>query len=201
MEELTPRQAEVLAFIRETIKESGAPPTRAEIAYVFGFSSVNAAEGHLKNLERKGYIELVPGTARGIRLTEPTGLPLVGKVAAGAPILSDEHVEARYPIEGDAFQPHADFLLRVRGDSMKNAGILDGDLVAVHHNPRVRSGNIVVARLEGEVTVKRLRRENGKVFLEPENPEFETIMVDPRKQDFIIEGQVVGVLRGIQPAS
>ena len=199
MEELTPRQAEVLAFIRETIKEPGAPPTRAEIAYVFGFSSVNAAEGHLKNLERKGYIELVPGTARGIRLTEPTGLPLVGKVAAGVPILSEEHVEARYPIEGDLFSPEADFLLRVQGDSMKNAGILDGDLVAVHHNPRVRSGHIVVARVEGEVTVKRLRREGGKVFLDAENPDYESMMVDPKKQDFVIEGQVVGVLRGVKP--
>jgi len=164
MEELTPRQAEVLAFIRETIKETGAPPTRAEIAYVFGFSSVNAAEGHLKNLERKGYIELVPGTARGIRLTEPNGLPLVGKVAAGVPILSK-----------------------------------DGDLVAVHHNPRVRSGNVVVARVDGEVTVKRLRREDGKVFLDPANEAFEPLVVDPKKQDFVIEGQVVGVLRGVQP--
>ncbi len=199
MEELTPRQAEVLAFIRETIKETGAPPTRAEIAYVFGFSSVNAAEGHLKNLERKGYIELIPGTARGIRLTEPRGLPLVGKVAAGMPILSEEHVEARYPVEGDLFQPQADFLLRVKGDSMKEAGILDGDLVAVHHNPRVRSGNIVVARLDGEVTVKRLRREGTKVHLLPENPDYEPLVVDPRKQDFVIEGQVVGVLRGAQP--
>ncbi len=199
MEELTPRQAEVLAFIRETIKETGAPPTRAEIAYVFGFSSVNAAEGHLKNLERKGYIELVPGTARGIRLTEPNGLPLVGKVAAGVPILSKEHVEDYYPIEGELFRPKADFLLRVTGDSMKDAGILDGDLVAVHHNPRVRSGNVVVARVDGEVTVKRLRREDGKVFLEPANEAYEPLVVDPKKQDFVIEGQVVGVLRGVQP--
>ncbi len=199
MEELTPRQAEVLAFIRETIKETGAPPTRAEIAYVFGFSSVNAAEGHLKNLERKGYIELVPGTARGIRLTEPNGLPLVGKVAAGMPILSKEHVEDYYPIEGELFRPKADFLLRVTGDSMKDAGILDGDLVAVHHNPRVRSGHVVVARLDGEVTVKRLRREDGKVFLDPANEAFEPLVVDPKKRDFVIEGQVVGVLRGVQP--
>lgn len=176
------------------------PPTRAEIARESGFRSINAAEDHLRALERKGAIELLPGTSRGIRLKdairEQLGLPLVGRVAAGSPILAEEHIEGRYEIDPTLFASVPHFLLRVQGMSMRDAGILDGDLVAVHRSPEVRNRQIVVARLEDEVTVKRYRQEGHKVWLLPDNPEFEPIQVDLREQALTIEGVVVGVVRG-----
>lgn len=176
------------------------PPTRAEIARAIGFRSVNAAEEHLRALERKGAIELLPGTSRGIRLKdalrEQLGLPLVGRVAAGDPILAEEHIEGHYEIDPTLFTATPHFLLRVHGMSMRDAGILDGDLVAVQRSPEVRNRQIVVARLEDEVTVKRYRQEGHKVWLLPDNPEFDPIQVDLREQALTIEGVVVGVVRG-----
>lgn len=199
MRELTPRQRQILNLIQKAITTSGMPPTRAEIAKRLNFRSVNAAEEHLRALERKGAIELLPGTSRGIRLKdslrEQIGLPLVGKVAAGSPILAEEHIEARYQIDPDLFKKEPHFLLRVSGMSMRDAGILDGDLVVVHRTPEVRNRQIVVARLENEVTVKRYRQEGHRVWLLPENPEFEPIKVDLRNESLAIEGVVVGVLR------
>jgi repressor LexA len=199
MRELTSRQKQILFLIQKAIKESGMPPTRAEIAKALKFKSVNAAEEHLRALERKGAIELVPGASRGIRLKdslrEQIGLALVGRVAAGAPILAEEHIEARYQIDPALFAKPAHFLLRVHGMSMRDAGILDGDLVAVHRTPEVRNRQIVVVRLENEVTVKRYRQEGQRVWLLPENPEFMPIEVDLRKQQIAIEGVVVGVVR------
>jgi repressor LexA len=199
MRELTPRQRQILNLIQKAITTSGMPPTRAEIAKRLNFRSVNAAEEHLRALERKGAIELLPGTSRGIRLKdslrEQIGLPLVGKVAAGSPILAEEHIEARYQIDPDLFKKEPHFLLRVSGMSMRDAGILDGDLVVVHRTPEVRNRQIVVARLENEVTVKRYRQEGHRVWLLPENPEFEPIKVDLRDESLAIEGVVVGVLR------
>ena len=175
------------------------PPTRAEIAEALGFRSVNAAEEHLRALARKGAIELLPGTSRGIRLKdairEQLGLPLVGMVAAGEPILAEEHIEARYQIDPAIFDAEPHFLLRVQGMSMRDAGILDGDLVAVHRAPEVRNRQIIVARLENEVTVKRYRQEGHHVWLMPENPDFEPIEVDLREELMTIEGVVVGVIR------
>lgn len=175
------------------------PPTRAEIARAIGFRSVNAAEEHLRALERKGAIELLPGTSRGIRLKdalrEQLGLPLIGRVAAGNPILAEEHIEGHYEIDLTLFASIPHFLLRVHGMSMRDAGILDGDLVAVHRSPEVRNRQIVVARLEDEVTVKRYRQEGHKVWLLPDNPEFDPIQVDLREQTLTIEGVVVGVVR------
>ena len=198
-EELTRRQRQVLDLIREAIEESGMPPTRAEIAAVLGFRSANAAEDHLRALERKGVIELVPGTSRGIRLRdtlrEQMGLPLVGRVAAGRPILAEENIEGHYRVDPDLFHPKPHYLLQVHGMSMRDAGILDGDLVAVHRTPEVRSRQIVVARLDDEVTVKRYRQQGKVVWLMPENPDFEPIRVDLSEQAMIIEGVVVGVLR------
>ncbi|MFO7190464.1 MAG: transcriptional repressor LexA [Pseudomonadota bacterium] len=195
MKELTPRQAEILQLIRDTIEETGFPPTRAEIARILGFASPNAAEEHLKALARKGAIELLEGTARGIRLVQPPGIPLVGRVAAGSPILAEAHIQARYQIDPNMFKPRVDYLLKVRGMSMRDAGILDGDLLAVHRTEDVRSGQIVVARLQDEVTVKRLKRRGAVVELLPENPDFEPIVVDPRNEFFAIEGLAVGVIR------
>lgn len=195
MEPLTPRQAEILALIREHLERTGMPPTRAEIARAFGFRSPNAAEAHLRALARKGAIELVPGASRGIRLRQPPGLPVVGRVAAGSPILTEAHVEARYRIDPGLFRPRAHYLLRVRGESMREAGILDGDLLAVHRTPEARDGQIVVARVDGEVTVKRLRREGSHIRLLPENPDFQPIVVDPERTPFAIEGIGVGLLR------
>ena len=199
MKDLTYRQTQVLEFIRETIKESGMPPTRAEIAEGLGFRSTNASEDHLRALARKGAIELVPGASRGIRLKdslrEQLGLPLVGRVAAGQPMLAEEHIEGHYKLDPELFHPEADYLLRVHGMSMKDAGILDGDLVAVHRTPEIRNRQIVVARLEDEVTVKRYRLEGSVVWLLPENPEFEPITVDLAERSIIIEGVVVGVVR------
>ena len=191
---LTERQAEILELIRNHMAEAGHPPTRAEIAQQLGFKSVNAADAHLRALERKGAIELVPGASRGIRLTD-TGLPLVGRVAAGFPILAEENIESRYPVEAVLFQPRADYLLRVQGMSMQGAGILHGDLLAVHRTPNADNGQIVVARLENEVTVKRFQRRGQHVRLLPENPEFEPIEVDLRHESLMIEGISVGLIR------
>ena len=199
MRQLTPRQAEILAMIQEFIAETGMPPTRAEIARELGFKSANAAEEHLRALQRKGVLELVPGASRGIQLKdslrEQMGLPLVGRVAAGSPILAQEHIETHYKLDTALFDPRPHYLLRVHGMSMKDAGILDGDLVAVHRTPEVRSRQIVVARLEDEVTVKRYRQEGSVVWLLPENEDFEPIRVDMRETTLVIEGIVVGVVR------
>ena len=199
MRELTPRQSQILDMIQEFINETGMPPTRAEIARELGFKSANAAEEHLRALQRKGVLELVPGASRGIQLKdslrEQMGLPLIGRVAAGSPILAQEHIETHYKLDPALFDPKPHYLLRVHGMSMKDAGILDGDLVAVHRTPEVRSRQIVVARLEDEVTVKRYRQEGAMVWLLPENAEFEPIQVDLAHQDLVIEGVVVGVIR------
>jgi repressor LexA len=186
-------------MIQEFIAETGMPPTRAEIARQLGFRSPNAAEDHLRALQRKGVLELVPGASRGIQLKdslrEQLGLPLVGRVAAGSPILAEEHIETHYRIDQALFNPKPHYLLRVSGMSMKNAGILDGDLVAVHRTPEVRSRQIVVARVDDEVTVKRYRQDGPLVWLLPENDEFEPIRVDLNSQSMVIEGVVVGVIR------
>lgn len=198
MVELTPRQQEVFELIQTALEQTGAPPTRAEIAHELGFRSANAAEEHLRTLARKGVIELVPGTSRGIRLTEPPGLPVVGRVAAGSPILAEEHIETRYRMDPEMFHPRAHYLLQVKGMSMRDAGILDGDMVAVHRSPDVRNGQIVVARVDDDVTVKRFRHRGSKVHLLPENDEFEPIVVDMKTESMVIEGVVVGVLRNGQ---
>jgi len=206
METLTDRQSEVLRLIRELTEVSGYPPTRAEIAEKMGFRSVNAAEQHLRALEKKGAIDISSGASRGIRVRDAAArsagrlgrlldLPVIGRVAAGSPMLAEENVQARYQIDPNLFTPRADYLLRVRGMSMRDAGILEGDLVAVHKTPEARSGQIVIARLGDEVTVKRLRRRGHAVQLEPENPEFEPIEVDARSEALVIEGIAVGVIR------
>ena len=199
MSDLTPRQTEILRLIQNCIAETGMPPTRAEIARELGFRSANAAEEHLRALARKGVIALVPGTSRGIQLKdtmrEQFGLPLIGRVAAGRPILAEENIESHYKIDPSIFQPRPHYLLKVVGMSMKDVGILDGDLVAVHRTPDVRSRQIVVARLENEVTVKRDRQEGSVVWLMPENEDFEPIRVDLKEEPLLIEGIVVGVLR------
>ena len=204
MPELTRRQSEILEFIQDFMEQTGMPPTRAEIARSLGFRSANAAEEHLRALQRKGALELIPGTSRGIRLKDSLrdqlGLPLVGRVAAGNPILAEEHIEGHYRIDTSLFDPKPHFLLRVQGMSMRDAGILDGDLVAVHRTPEVRNGQIVVARLDDEVTVKRYRQDGRFVCrLLPENEEFEPIEVDLREQSMVIEGVVVGLLRNGMP--
>ncbi|WMC10320.1 transcriptional repressor LexA [Oceanimonas pelagia] len=200
MKALTPRQSQVLDIIKEHIQQTGMPPTRVEIARVLGFKSANAAEEHLKALAKKGVIEIMPGTSRGIRLAgeeaeEEQGLPLVGRVAAGEPILAQQHIESHYRLDPALFHPSADFLLRVRGTSMKNIGIMDGDLLAVHKTREARNGQVVVARLDDEVTVKRFQRKGSKVSLVPENEELSPIEVDLRTQELIIEGLAVGVIR------
>jgi repressor LexA len=199
MSDLTPRQTEILRLIQHCIAETGMPPTRAEIARELGFRSANAAEEHLRALARKGVIALVPGTSRGIQLKdtirEQFGLPLIGRVAAGRPILAEENIEAHYKIDPAIFQPRPHYLLKVVGMSMKDVGILDGDLVAVHRTPDVRSRQIVVARLENEVTVKRYRQEGSVVWLMPENEDFEPIRVNLKEEPLLIEGIVVGVVR------
>ena len=196
MTELTPRQAEILDLIREHIDTTGFPPTRAEIAQILGFRSVNAAEEHLRALERKGAIKILPGTSRGICLNEEeSGLPVVGRVAAGRPILAQQHIEKRYEISSRLFRPRAHYLLRVEGMSMCDAGILDGDLLAVHRIREAQKGQIVVARLDDEVTVKRFERKRNQVWLLPENPDFEPIRVDLRRQSLVIEGIGVGLIR------
>ena len=204
MDELTDRQNEILRLIRELTEVSGYPPTRAEIAERMGFRSVNAAEQHLRALEKKGAIEISSGASRGIRVLDgrPANrlgrlleLPVVGRVAAGSPILAEEHVQGRYQVDPNLFTPRADYLLRVRGLSMRDAGILEGDLLAVHRTQEARTGQIVVARLADEVTVKRLRRRGSVVALEAENPDFAPIEVDLRRDTLVIEGIAVGVIR------
>jgi len=197
MEKLTPRQAEVLQVIRDHLTDHGIPPTRAEIAEILGFRSANAAEEHIKALARKGAIEVTPSASRGIRLVtaEEPGLPLVGRVAAGSPILAQEHIERHYQIDPDMFSPAADYLLRVRGMSMRDAGIRDGDLLAVHRTRNVHNRQIIVARLGDEVTVKRFEKVGGTVFLHPENPEFSVLEVDLASEPLDIEGIAVGVIR------
>ena len=204
MEPLTERQAEILRLVRELTEVSGYPPTRAEIAEKMGFRSVNAAEQHLRALEKKGAIEISSGASRGIRVRDGRAagrsgrlleLPVVGRVAAGAPILAEENLQGRYQVDPNLFTPRADYLLRVRGLSMRDAGILEGDLLAVHKTEDARSGQIVVARLGDEVTVKRLRRRGNTIVLEAENPEFAPIEVDLRREPLAIEGIAVGVIR------
>lgn len=204
MDPLTDRQAEILRLIRELTEVSGFPPTRAEIAKSMGFRSVNAAEQHLRALEKKGVLEILSGASRGLRVRDPRPaarlgrlmeLPVIGRVAAGSPILAEAHVQARYQLDPNLFTPRADYLLRVRGLSMRDAGILDGDLLAVHRTQEARSGQIVVARLAEEVTVKRFRRRGYSVQLVPENDEFEPIELDLRQDELAIEGIGVGVIR------
>ena len=189
---LTPRQREILDFIRNSLEDLGAPPTRLEICHAFGFASPNAAEEHLRALARKGAIRMEAGAARGIRLVEQLGLPLIGSVAAGSPLLAEENQRGKIQIPPTLFSPRADYLLQVRGNSMTGAGILDGDLLAVHRTEEARSGQIVVARLEDEVTVKRLRRRGGRIELLAENPDYAPIVVNG---PLAIEGLVVGLIR------
>ncbi|MEQ4671466.1 transcriptional repressor LexA [Providencia manganoxydans] len=200
MKALTARQQQVYDLVRDHISQTGMPPTRAEIAASLGFRSPNAAEEHLKALARKGVIEIVSGASRGIRLlleeeNDTQGLPLVGRVAAGEPLLAQEHIESHYQVDPALFKPHADFLLRVNGMSMKDIGIMDGDLLAVHKTQNVHNGQVVVARIEDEVTVKRFKQQGNRVELIAENAEFAPIIVDLRQQNFTIEGLAVGVIR------
>lgn len=201
MLKLTPRQAEILVFIKHCLDDNGYPPTRAEIAQALGFKSPNAAEEHLKALARKGAIEMTPGASRGIRIPgyEPNnaqeGLPVIGRVAAGAPILAQQNIEDSCRINPEFFRPRADYLLRVRGMSMKDIGILDGDLLAVHTTREAHNGQVVVARIDDEVTVKRFKREGNKVWLIAENSEFAPIEVNLEEQELVIEGLSVGVIR------
>lgn len=205
MSKLTKRQSEILNFLKVWIEDNGYPPTRAEIAKELGFKSPNAAEDHLKALARKGAIEMIPGASRGLKIIEhldenelpvnDNELPIIGRVAAGEPILAQEHIESTCPISPELFKPRADYLLQVRGMSMKDIGILDGDLLAVHMTREVRNGQIVVARIDDDVTVKRYQREGSTVWLLPENPDFEPIKVDLKTQDLVIEGLSVGVIR------
>jgi repressor LexA len=197
MKGLTKRQQQVLTMIRDFMTEYNMPPTRVEIAQAMGFRSPNAAEDHLKALHNKGAIELYVGSSRGIRVVEDEaqGLPVVGRVAAGNPILAEENIEDHYQMDAAIFYPAADYLLRVKGMSMRDVGIVNGDLLAVHRTQEVSSGQIVVARLDDEVTVKRFRRRGNKVRLMPENPDFDPIEVDLREDDLVIEGLAVGVIR------
>lgn len=196
MSKLTARQQQVLDVIRSSIDDTGMPPTRADIARTLGFKSANAAEEHLKALAKKGVIELVASTSRGIRLTEQNGLPIVGRVAAGAPILAQEHVDNYCDLSPSFFSPPAHYLLEVKGDSMINAGIFDGDLLAVHSTSNVREGQIAVVRIEDEVTVKRWhRKSSSQVSLIAENPDYAPIEVDLSEQEVSIEGISVGIIR------
>jgi repressor LexA len=204
---LTKRQKEILTFISDHIDYEGFPPTRNDLSKHFGFRSPNAAESHLRALEHKGVIRIEAGRSRGITLTSlspsnlpplnalRTPLPLVGRVAAGSPILAQENIENEYRVDPSLFSSRPHYLLRVEGDSMLNAGILDGDLLAVHRTPEAQNGQIVVVRLDDEVTVKRFKRNGHQVSLLPENPEFQPILVDLRRQSLVIEGLAVGVIR------
>jgi len=218
MIKLTARQEQILNLIREAIENTGFPPTRAEIATELGFRSANAAEEHLQALARKGAIEISPGTSRGIRLRdmnpehEPNrfgakqmalphpslmqlNLPLIGRVAAGSPILAQEHVEATYNVDSSLFSAKPDYLLKVRGLSMRDVGILDGDLLAVKKADSAKNGQIVVARLGDDVTVKRYKKSGSVIELLPENPDFKPIRVEAGQDDFALEGLAVGLLR------
>ncbi len=199
MIKLTLRQTEVLNCIRNYIETTGYPPTRAEIAQELGFRSANAAEEHLKALARKGAIEMIPGTSRGIRIPElepvETGIPIIGRVAAGFPILAQENIDERCALPPDFFSPQADYFLRVQGLSMIDAGIFDGDLLAVHQTHEARNGQIIVARIDDEVTVKRFKKDGSIVQLIAENKDFDPIEVDLKRQELTIEGLAVGVLR------
>ncbi len=201
MLDLTPRQEEILQLIRERIAVTGRPPTRAEIAEILGFRSANAAEQHLRALERKGVIELKAGASRGIRLLQEgppdnLGLPIIGRVAAGQPMLAAPHIEDYWPLQPELFKPRADYLLRVRGMSMRDAGIMDGDLLVVHGAEEARNGQIVVARVgEEEVTVKRFYRHGEQIELVPENPEYPVLRFNSAERALSIEGLVVGVIR------
>lgn len=203
MRPLTERQQQIYDLIKDNIQTTGMPPTRAEIAQKLGFRSANAAEEHLKALAKKGAIEMIAGSSRGIRLlleqpddaSDFEGIPLIGKVAAGSPILAQEHIESHYQMSPALFKPQADFLLRVQGMSMKDIGILDGDLLAVHKTQDVKNGQVVVARIDDEVTVKRLSQKGRHVKLLAENPEFAPIDVDLEQQNFAIEGIAVGIIR------
>ena len=208
MNPLTPRQQQILDFIREQLAHEGLPPTHEEIAAAFGFNQPRAAGFHLQALAHTGAIELVPGKARAIRLLQSAKtarpdtpradvlrLPLVGRVAAGAPIDADAHVEREIQLDRHLFRPRPDFLLRVEGMSMRDAGILDRDLIAVHRTPEASNGQIVVARIEGEITVKEFRRTRSRIALLPANPDFAPIEIDPNTSDFAIEGLYVGVIR------
>ncbi len=196
MDKLTARQQQVLDVIKENIEETGYPPTRAEIAKILGFKSPNAAEEHIKALARKGYIEIIQGASRGIRLPESeTGLPVIGRVAAGSPILAEEQIAEYVDLPKGLFHPSADFMLQVQGLSMKNIGILEDDLIAVHKTDRVRNGDIIVARVGDDVTVKRYEKKGNIVTLYPENDDFEPIEVNLKKEEFVVEGLYVGVIR------
>jgi len=200
MRPLTKRQAQILELIKVFIKDTGMPPTRAEIAQTLGFKSANAAEEHLKALAKKGVIKMKPGASRGIQLVEEEepeqlGLPLIGRVAAGSPILAQEHVESHCKIDPLMFKPAADFLLRVNGMSMKDIGIMDGDLLAVHKTQVAENGQVVVARVDDDVTVKRIQKAGRQVLLHAENDEFAPIKVDLETESFNIEGLAVGVIR------
>lgn len=202
MRPLTERQQQIYDLIKQNIQTTGMPPTRAEIAKSLGFRSANAAEEHLKALAKKGAIEMIAGSSRGIRLllennetNETEGLPLIGQVAAGSPILAQEHIESFYQVDPHLFKPTADFLLRVHGMSMKDIGILDGDLLAVHKTQDVKNGQVVVARIDDEVTVKRLSRKGKYIHLIAENTEFSPIEVNLEQQNFAIEGIAVGIIR------
>ncbi len=210
MQRLTPRQSEILQLVRRFLEQTGYPPTRSEIAAELGFRSANAAEQHLRALARKGVITLQPGASRGIRLCDShtlaagddagandasAGLPVVGRVAAGSPLLAESHIDRYCQVSSGLFSPGADYLLKVRGMSMRDAGILDGDLLAVHRTSDIREGQIVVARIDDEVTVKRFSRSGHRVQLLPENPDFEPIELDLRHRELTIEGVGVGVIR------
>ncbi len=196
MIKLTARQQQVLDLIKQAICDTGFPPTRAEIAKELGFKSPNAAEEHLKALARKGAIEMVPGASRGIRIVEEDkGLPLIGRVAAGEPILAQEHIERHLNLPRDFFHPPADYLLEVHGESMKDIGIMDGDLIAVHKTTQARNGQVVVARVGDEVTVKRLQQDHNIVKLLPENKEFQPIVINLEHEQLEVEGLYVGVIR------
>ncbi|MEN9775401.1 MAG: transcriptional repressor LexA [Pseudomonadota bacterium] len=209
MRPLTPRQQEILTLIQQHIAHTGFPPTRAEIARQLGFRSANAAEEHLQALARKGMIELSSGTSRGIRLRMlpeaaseaiqavrvALTLPLIGRVAAGSPILAQEHVEASYAVDPDLFETRPDYLLKVRGLSMRDAGILEGDLLAVRRSTEVRNGQIAVVRLGDDVTVKRWHQRGTRIELRPENPDFRPIVLDEHSAPFTVEGIGIGLIR------
>jgi repressor LexA len=208
MIKLTARQEQILNLIKDAIENTGFPPTRAEIANELGFKSANAAEEHLQALARKGAIEISPGTSRGIRLIGASldaparvpvslmmSLPLIGRVAAGSPMLAQEHVETNYQVDPAMFSARPDFLLKVRGESMRDAGIMDGDLLAVKKVDSAKNGQIVVARIGNDVTVKRYRKTGAVIELLPENPDFKIIKVDPEADEFAIEGLAVGLMR------